>query len=117
MMRFLLLTGGALLLLITSVVSAGKPEGAGTWIEGKDKEDIQLMMRSVNKALGVKCNHCHVRKEGKFQYDKWTPRKRVALFMYLNYVRKLQRRGGKSLSCRTCHRGKASFLKKIAKGG
>jgi hypothetical protein len=92
------------------------PKGAGAIVKGKDEEAITQLMRGFNKALKVKCNFCHVRVAGKFQFKKWTKKKRVALWMHNEFVAKLKKADGGDMTCNTCHQGRKRWLRKIAKG-
>jgi len=99
-----------------SAVADDAPSRAGAIVKGKDEDAVADIMKTFNKALKVKCNFCHVREDGKFNYKKWTKHKRVALHMHTEYVAKLKNAEGGSINCNTCHQGRKTFLKKVAKG-
>lgn len=73
---------------------------------------LPIMMEGFNKSLGVRCNHCHARG---WQSDD-NPKKQVAREMWkmtytLNHdilpsIKNLESEKP-SISCATCHRGKA----------
>jgi hypothetical protein len=106
--------------LLCSMVAATawavqKPEEAGAIVKGKDEDAILLIMRGFTKALGVKCNFCHVKEEGKLDYPKWTRRKRIALWMHVHFVQKLRQADGSDVTCNTCHQGKRKILGRALK--
>ena len=82
-------------------------------------DDLEKVMKSWNKALGVKCNHCHVaRKDDPKKLDFVSdekPEKEMARDMYkmtmkLNrkYFGDEKKEHGKAtlaVNCNTCHRG------------
>lgn len=93
------------------------PAGAGSILKkDMDETTARDIMRSFNKALGVKCNYCHVKTGKKFDYEVWTPRKRIALRMHTDFVEKLKGEGGAAVTCNTCHQGRKKWLKQIGKG-
>jgi hypothetical protein len=114
-MRSLFSLGAVTLLVVATAGRAEEPAGAGAIVGGKDEEAVTQIMRSFTKAMGKKCNYCHVRSEGKFEYKKWTKRKRIALWMYTHFVQKLKDSDGNPVTCGTCHPGKAKFLRAVAK--
>jgi hypothetical protein len=107
---------GAAILLVHAAAWADKPSRAGAIVGGKDEDAVTDIMKAFTKALGVKCNHCHAREGGKFDYGKWTKHKRLALWMYVNFNQKLKQADGGALNCNTCHQGKAKFLKSALAG-
>ncbi len=88
------------------------------------EEDLHNIMRGYSKALGVRCNYCHVSQEvpgqqhPKFDFaadDK--PEKNVARDMMrmvdainAKYIDKIQTNGHawEQITCVTCHNGKAT---------
>jgi hypothetical protein len=68
-------------------------------------KDVKRLMRTFNKALGVKCRHCH--DMGDMSTD--TPRKEMARRM-MRMVRTINdkhlSRTKHKVDCATCHRGK-----------
>jgi hypothetical protein len=116
-MKFLALVIAGVTMMWVAAAGADAPPGAGAIVGGKDEDAITEIMNGIKEALGVQCTHCHVRKEGKFDYKKWTGHKRIALWMYVNVVQKMKNADGSALTCNNCHNGKAKFLKKIEKGG
>ena len=117
MPRLAIVLSACILLGFTAPAAADgdAPSAAGAIVKGKDEDAVTAIMRSFTKALKVKCNHCHVREDGKFDYKKWTKKKRIALYMHTEYVEKLKNADG-PIACNTCHRGRQAFLKKVASG-
>ena len=82
------------------------------------REELLATMRGFTRALGVKCDHCHVRptpeaKELDFPLDA-KPEKNVARTMIRmtrrinsDYISKVDE-GDKKVGCWTCHRGKVT---------
>jgi hypothetical protein len=66
------------------------------------------MMNLIAASLGVKCNFCHVNKNGQWEYhlddkpEKITAREMIAMTMNVN---KTTFKGNLEVSCFTCHRG------------
>lgn len=116
-----------LFVLVAALVVGGMPalalagddapaEAGSILTKGMDEKTASDLMRSFNQALGVKCNHCHVKTGKKFDYERWTKRKRIALRMYTDFVAKLKTQAGGAVTCNTCHQGRTTWLKKIGKG-
>ncbi len=83
-------------LLISSVVtlptSAADDDGATIW--GPDYPSTVKAMKQVVRALGVKsCLYCHVKSQGKVDYEAETEHKQVARLMKLTFVDSLVARG------------------------
>ena len=76
----------------------------------KGLPDSQLIpvMNFFATSLGVKCNYCHVNKDGVWAYDsdekpeKKTAREMITMVLGIN---KTNFRGNTDVSCFTCHRG------------
>lgn len=93
-----------------------EPKNLKVLPKGTAGDDLKAIMQGWNKALGVKCNHCHVSKEGA-PFSQWDfvadtkPEKNMARdmvkmtnsinkkFMTKKFQSKIM------LSCATCHRG------------
>lgn len=77
-----------------------------------DREDpaIKKKMARWKTELGVKCDHCHVLKDKKYDYEAETDRKKIADYCEENFVKKLELPGGKKIGCVDCHQRKARFL-------
>lgn len=76
-----------------------------------DLPDSQLipMMNLISGSLGVKCNFCHVNRNGQWDFplddqpEKNTAREMMAMTMNIN---KTTFRGASEVSCFTCHKGR-----------
>ncbi len=76
-----------------------------------DFPDSQLipMMNLIAASLGVKCNNCHVNKNGQWDFplddkpEKNTAREMIAMTLNIN---KTTFKGINEVSCFTCHRGR-----------
>src|SRR6185436_1899833 len=76
-----------------------------------DLPDSQLipMMNLMAGSLGVRCNFCHVNKNGQWDYpndekpEKATAREMITMTLNIN---KVTFKGNSEVSCFTCHRGR-----------
>lgn len=86
-------------LLACSVVAlptAAEEDGATIW--GPDHASTVKAMKQVVRALGVKsCLYCHVKSEGRVDYEAETAHKQAARIMKLAFVDSLLARGGGEL--------------------
>lgn len=85
-----------------------RPELMGpmaSWVH-RDRRTLMAVMNTFTRALGVRCNWCHV--DGDFAAP--TPRKAVAMYMWDRFVTQLQHRGGAAVYCDSCHHGTTIFL-------
>ena len=81
----------------------------------KGLPDSQLIpvMNYMAASLGVRCNYCHVNKEGKWDFpsdeiaEKKTAREMITMVGGIN---KNNFRGDPEVSCYTCHRGRTSVV-------
>jgi hypothetical protein len=75
--------------------------------------DSQLipMMNLMAGSLGVRCNFCHVNKNGQWDYpndekpEKATAREMITMTLNIN---KVAFKGNSEVSCFTCHRGRTN---------
>jgi hypothetical protein len=81
-------------------------------LKGLPERELFPLMNFVASSLGVRCDHCHVKREG---YDNWvwesdekeakrTARSMMRMVMELNGKHAADFRGQR-VSCHTCHRG------------
>jgi hypothetical protein len=81
-------------------------------LKGLPERDLFPLMNSVAASLGVRCDHCHVKREGS---DDWvwesdekeakrTARRMMQMVVELNAGHAADFRGQR-VSCHTCHRG------------
>ncbi len=89
-----------LMLAIVSVAGSVQAEDdSGRTIWGDDYKSTLRAMKQVQRALGVKsCLHCHVKKDGKMQYDLETDHKKIARQMHYAFVDSLSSNGRAQLS-------------------
>jgi len=93
-----------------------EPKNLKVLPKGTAGDDLKAIMQGWNKALGVKCNHCHVSKEGA-PFSQWDfvsdakgeknmTREMVKMTGDLNkkYMTKKFKTEHK-ITCATCHRG------------
>ena len=79
-------------------------------LTGQTGPQLMETMRNISVALGVRCDHCHVR--GDFASDE-NPKKETARMM-MGMTREINAKfpadGKRRVSCYTCHRGAAEPL-------
>jgi hypothetical protein len=93
-----------------------EPKNLKVLPKGTGGDNLKAIMQGWNKALGVKCNHCHVSKEGA-PFSEWDfvadtkgeknmAREMVKMTTDLNkkYMTK-KFKTEHMISCATCHRG------------
>jgi hypothetical protein len=78
--------------------------------DARCQAEVAEIMTETARALGVSCDHCHVRGD----FPRATPKKEVANWMATKLSPSLRRRGGGAVSCADCHasggRGVAKIL-------
>lgn len=69
-------------------------------------------MEAISKALGVKCQYCHLSKTeaGERDYKAPSPLKDTVIYMKHHFVDGLVTKAGKSIDCAFCHTGTARFV-------
>jgi hypothetical protein len=75
-------------------------------IEKLEPKVLRSVMKSLAKALGVRCGDCH--QEGDFAAP--TRRKRIAAHMWDEFAGKLAMADGSPLFCDSCHQGRIQLL-------
>lgn len=79
--------------------------------ERMPRREIYRKMKAIEKALGVNCEFCHVRREdGRLAPEQPTRHKLMAKYMMDHYEGSLVTSDGTPVSCATCHAGAAEFL-------
>jgi len=79
-------------------------------LTGLPQSQLIPVMNFFSASLGVRCNFCHVNKNGVWAYDsdekpeKGTAREMITMVMNIN---KTYFKGGMEVSCYTCHRGQS----------
>jgi hypothetical protein len=99
------------------------------------KDNLKPVMHSFADSLGVQCSECHApamktgpsatapapgpamgmgdmggMKSSPYDFDVWTPNKRIAAKMWSEFVQKLSFANGDPLYCDSCHQQRAKFL-------
>jgi len=77
------------------------------------KDSLMGIMRGFNKALGVKCNHCHVSdKSSDEKHEKDIARKMMQMTREINEVHfaPIGNQYAQAIECATCHRGAAKSI-------
>ena len=75
------------------------------------RREIFRKMKAIEKALGVNCEFCHVRREdGRLAPEQPTKHKLMAKYMMDHYEGSLITSEGVPATCATCHVGEAEFL-------
>lgn len=78
-------------------------------LNGLPQSQLIPVMNFFSASLGVRCNFCHVNKNGVWAYDsdekpeKGTAREMITMVLSVN---KTTFKGGTEVSCFTCHRGR-----------
>ncbi|WP_218620393.1 c-type cytochrome [Flavobacterium sp. I3-2] len=81
------------------------------------KDSLMGLMKSYNKALGVKCNHCHSKdKSADDVYAKEITRHMIKMTNELNEkeFNPIGEKYKNAINCATCHRGSTSPMKATA---
>jgi hypothetical protein len=80
-------------------------------LKGLPESQLTSVMNYMAASLGVRCNYCHVNKNGEWDYasdeigEKKTAREMITMLTGIN---KNFFRGNPEVSCYTCHRGRTS---------
>jgi hypothetical protein len=80
-------------------------------LTGLPQSQLIPAMNFISASLGVRCNYCHVNKDGKWDFvsdekpEKATAREMIKMVVNAN---KTTFKGNPAVSCYTCHRGRTS---------
>ena len=80
-------------------------------LKGLPASQLTPVMNYMAASLGVRCNYCHVNKDGKWDYasdekgEKKSAREMITMVVGIN---KNSFHGNPEVSCYTCHRGRTS---------
>ncbi|HKS40263.1 MAG TPA: photosynthetic reaction center cytochrome c subunit family protein [Blastocatellia bacterium] len=86
-------------------------QGGRQIFKGLSDDKLMEVMNAFTKALGVKCDYCHVQSD----FDQDTPRKQIARFMITEFSSKLVKsEGGAAVTCTECHKGRPRPLSDLA---
>jgi hypothetical protein len=86
-------------------------------LKGLPESQLVTVMNYMSASLGVRCNYCHVNKDGNWDFasdekaQKKTAREMITM---LNGINKTTFRGNIEVSCYTCHRGKTQVAHTLA---
>ena len=107
----------AFCLILVAIAGAGTPAGAdddGRTIWGDDYKSTLRAMKKVQRALGVKsCLHCHVKKDGRMDYEIETAHKGIARQMFFAFTDTLVSAGAASVEIP--HHGKTVRIAAVRK--
>lgn len=79
--------------------------------KGLPESQLLPMMNYVAASLGVRCNYCHVQKDGNWDYaadEKGEKKSAREMITMVTGINKNNFRGNPEVSCYTCHRGATS---------
>ncbi|HST21845.1 MAG TPA: photosynthetic reaction center cytochrome c subunit family protein [Blastocatellia bacterium] len=86
-------------------------QGGRQIFKGLSDDKLMEVMNAFTKALGVKCDYCHVQSD----FDQDTPRKQIARFMITEFSSKLVKsEGAAAVTCTECHKGRPRPLSDLA---
>src|SRR5712691_4604000 len=80
-------------------------------LTGLPQSQLIPAMNFMSASLGVRCNYCHVNKDGKWDFvsdekpEKASAREMIKMVINVN---KTTFKGNPAVSCYTCHRGRTS---------
>lgn len=93
---------GLLVCAIVALPTSAEEDGATIW--GPDRASTVKAMKQVVRALGVRsCLYCHVKSEGRVDYEAETEHKEIARIMKRAFVDSLVTRGGGELVLKEEH--------------
>jgi len=91
--------------MATKLREIGVDPGALPPLNKLDAKTLRDVMNTFNKALGVKCSHCHDK-----DFKAPTANKAIAAHMWNDFTRALSIGDSATLYCDSCHVGRARFL-------
>lgn len=79
-------------------------------LKGLPDSQLRPIMNYFNAALGVQCNFCHVRENNQMAFDKDHEHKTIAreMIKMVQEINKTSFNGRNTVTCFTCHQGKAN---------
>jgi len=86
-------------------------------LKGLPESQLSPVMNYMAASLGVRCNYCHVNKDGNWDFasdekgEKKSARQMITMVMGIN---KNSFGGNPEVSCYTCHRGRSSVAHTVA---
>ncbi|HKE57286.1 MAG TPA: c-type cytochrome [Pyrinomonadaceae bacterium] len=80
-------------------------------LKGLPESQLIPVMNYINSSLGVRCNFCHVNKDGTWDYasdEKGAKKSAREMITMVTGINKNSFKGNPEVSCYTCHRGNSS---------
>src|SRR5258705_1113797 len=82
-------------------------------LKGLPESQLLPVMNYMSASLGVRCNYCHVQKDGKWDFpsdEKGEKKSAREMITMVTGVNKSTFKGNAEVSCYTCHRGRTSVV-------
>jgi photosynthetic reaction center cytochrome c subunit len=82
-------------------------------LKGLPESQLIPVMNYMSASLGVSCNHCHVNKNGNWDFasdEKGEKKSAREMITMVTGVNKSTFKGNAEVSCYTCHRGRTSVV-------
>jgi photosynthetic reaction center cytochrome c subunit len=82
-------------------------------LKGLPESQLIPVMNYMSASLGVRCNYCHVQKDGNWDFpsdEKGEKKAAREMITMVTSVNKSTFKGNAEVSCYTCHRGKTSVV-------
>jgi len=86
-------------------------------LKGLPESQLIPVMNFMATSLGVRCNYCHVNKDGNWDYasdEKGEKKSAREMITMVTGINKNSFRGNPEVSCYTCHRGRSSVQHTLA---
>ena len=82
-------------------------------LKGLPESQLIPVMNYMSTSLGVRCNYCHVQKDGNWDFpsdEKGEKKSAREMITMVTGINKSTFKGNAEVSCYTCHRGKTSVV-------
>ena len=86
-------------------------------LKGLPESQLIPVMNFMGTSLGVRCNYCHVNKDGNWDFasdEKGEKKSAREMITMVTGINKTSFRGNPEVSCYTCHRGRTSVQHTLA---
>ena len=86
-------------------------------LKGLPESQLVPVMNFMASSLGVRCNYCHVNKDGNWDYasdEKGEKKQAREMITMVTGINKNNFHGNPEVSCYTCHRGRTSVAHTLA---
>lgn len=86
-------------------------------LKGLPESQLVPVMNYISVSLGVKCNYCHVNKDGIWDYasdEKGEKKSAREMITMVTGINKTTFRGNAEVSCYTCHRGRTAVAHTVS---